>query len=123
MLSILMRPLKSQLAVPHSAHIDLCHFPIIRMVQLEGVDNWLDIMTPITQHFNWSQGVRHAVQEVAYVGRSTPMTQLTSQFTSFCDNLQNWTLHESVVRDYIGVQGGTHQSTDDPSSKILSDVG
>lgn len=107
LMSNMMRPLPSQLFVPHSGDIDICHLPCLRSVQLDHGGKWVDRITADTQRCHWLKGDHSCVEEktIEDGGRRRSMKTLSDAFVEFVDDARNWTLLASVLDEFPALRG------------------
>ena len=114
-ISPLMRPLPSQLIIPHTADLDLCHLPPVREHQLVHGGRWVDNATPDSQSLNWPYGDEACVEDVfvpiageMYPGQApmfTKVERMSSRFIQYIGNMSSWSVRRDRLEEVPGLRG------------------
>lgn len=104
MLSPLMRPIPSQLLIPHSVDVDFCHVPCIRNSQLDRGPTWVDLITADSHRLDWALPDDACIETV--VDKSgRPVQRLSKDFLVKVDHLESWSLSSKVLANYPDIAG------------------
>jgi hypothetical protein len=107
LLSKLMRPIDCQLFVPHTGDVDLCHLPCVRATQLEHGGKWVNRVTADSQRCHWVEGDISATEERVIQTSQGPVAtkMLSAAFIDFVDDVRNWSLSNSVLKEFPELSG------------------
>lgn len=122
LMSPLVRPLLSQLMMPHTMDVDLWGAPpLMRELQLLRGGGWLNSVSPNTQRLHWPHGPDKCTEE-----RLVPSTAdvpgalddgqggyvrtavcLSPSFIAFIDQEESWTIHRDLLQLLPELEGRT----------------
>lgn len=107
LLSKLMRPVDSQLFVPHTGDVDLCHLPVVRATQLQHGGKWVNRVTADSQRLLWVEGDIASTEERQVQTSKGPVRirTLSAAFIDFVDDARNWSLSTSVLKEFPELVG------------------
>lgn len=107
LMSKLMRPVNSQLFIPHTGDIDICHLPCIRATQLAHGGRWVDLISADSQRCNWIEGDHSFIEDRLLHGPNGSYTikTLSAAFTTFIDDERNWTISASALKTFPDLIG------------------
>jgi hypothetical protein len=116
LVSKLMRPLDSQLFIPHTGDVDMCHLPCVRATQLEHGGKWVNHVTADSQRCQWIEGKVQAIEERTVETAKGPvqMKMLSAAFIDFVDDVRNWSLSSTVLQDFPELGGKISFHDDGP---------
>ncbi|KAJ9502985.1 hypothetical protein H2202_001137 [Exophiala xenobiotica] len=96
----IMRPMVDQMVVPHhKLFVDLCHIPQLRKSFLQYNRDFSHILRYDTFNPNWAFGDEACVEGIEGAGLGEK-SRLTPAFTTHIDNIDNWSLHKSVLAHF-----------------------
>ena len=99
----MIRPISSQLLVPHQAAIDLCPFPVLRESLIHRLRDWVTALADARCSVNWPGTMEDAV-EATTMG-APGHYRISRQFREHAVRAENWTVDEKIYEAFPETRG------------------